>query len=469
MKWWPTAMYCCTHAAVMANLILDGENLGFHGFMVQLRDENGSCMPGIEIGEIGPKINAESTNIGFSRFTHVRVPRFNLFARAQQLTPDGKYIKPASKALSKFKYISMMQIRVEFVSASYDFLAKAATIAIRYSCVRKQGYKRNDRPEEGENVVLDYQMQQYRLFKALSLAYMFYWNARYIRDYLGRIQQGMMEGDEKASEEVPELHATLCGFKVFAAVTAQANMEELRRVRGGKPATGMAAYLVGKPLTLPKVGEAAFPGFRGPTGRKLLVELLQDRARRLAVKLEGAFTAAEQLQPGRTFEEALNCCAVSAWRAAEAHAFYAFAANNLSSLQAYVKDPSVGKALERLFELMALQVISEKGADFAGVLGEPHFDLILKSIEELLAEIRPDAVALVDGFGYLDRHLHSTLGLYDGNVYEAIYEEAKKSPLNQSETMLGWEQLAKIVDLGMLRDGRKEQHAGVSVSSASRL
>lgn len=167
LKWWPTGMYCCTHAAVMANLYLDGKNLGFHGFMVQLRDDKGSCLPGIEIGEIGPKINPGHTNIGYARFTHVRIPLFNMFARAQQVTPGGEYVRPASKAVSKFKYISMMQIRVEFVSMSFHELAKAATIAIRYSCVRQQGYKTNEKPEDGEFVVLDYKMQQYRLFKGL--------------------------------------------------------------------------------------------------------------------------------------------------------------------------------------------------------------------------------------------------------------------------------------------------------------
>merc|ERR1719408_1148855 len=34
MKWWPTGMHLSTHAAVFANLIIDGKNYGFHGFMV---------------------------------------------------------------------------------------------------------------------------------------------------------------------------------------------------------------------------------------------------------------------------------------------------------------------------------------------------------------------------------------------------------------------------------------------------
>lgn len=47
-----------------------------------------------------------------------------------------------------------------------------------------------------------------------------------------------------------------------------------------------------------------------------------------------------------------------------------------------------------------------------------------------MALIRPNAVGIVDGFGIRDEVLGSTLGAYDGNVYERLFEEASKSPLN---------------------------------------
>ena len=61
-------------------------------------------------------------------------------------------------------------------------LPPAILSASSYSAVRKQGFQdttsaltKNGSPE---NVVLDYQMQQYRIFKALSLAYCLLWNKR---------------------------------------------------------------------------------------------------------------------------------------------------------------------------------------------------------------------------------------------------------------------------------------------------
>lgn len=52
-------------------------------------------------------------------------------------------------------------------------------------------------------------------------------------------------------------------------------------------------------------------------------------------------------------------------------------------------------------------------------------------LEICLAKIRPNAVGIVDGFDIPDKILCSALGAYDGNVYERLFAEAQKSPLNQ--------------------------------------
>lgn len=52
---------------------------------------------------------------------------------------------------------------------------------------------------------------------------------------------------------------------------------------------------------------------------------------------------------------------------------------------------------------------------------------------QLLAEVRPNAVAFVDAFDYPDEVLQSCLGRYDGQVYQALYDYAKSSPMNEKE------------------------------------
>jgi acyl-CoA oxidase len=51
--------------------------------------------------------------------------------------------------------------------------------------------------------------------------------------------------------------------------------------------------------------------------------------------------------------------------------------------------------------------------------------------EGLYKFFRTAAIGIVDGFDFSDQQLASTLGSYDGNVYENIFREAQKSPLNQ--------------------------------------
>merc|ERR1712000_524546 len=99
--------------------------------------------------------------------------------------------------------------------------------------------------------------------------------------------------------------------------------------------------------------------------------------------------------------------------------------------------------------------LRERSGTFTGLLRDEHLDLALARINELLDEIRPDCVGLSDGFGFTDEQLKSTLGRFDGCVYEAVYQEAKKSPLNQAAQMVGWEHLSKILDLDFLREGMR--------------
>lgn len=511
LKWWPTGMYVCTHGVVFAQLIIGGKNYGMHGFMVQFRDDEGRLMPGVEVGEMGPKINADNTNIGYARFTYVRVPRFNMFARYQQVTREGEYVAPP-RNLSKFRYISMMSIRMLIVEWSYRDLAKAATIAIRYSCVRRQGFKDTtvDDPmgtNVGENFVIDYKVQQYRLFKALATSYCFFWSAKYVESYLGRIQKTVTMGTDAerdvAAAEMPELHATLSGLKVWATLWAHIGIEDCRKACGGQgylrssgicdltcnfaePATvegeqvilslQVARFLIkaagdldaGRPLVgsieylkepvlgrLQGLGSAA--DWRHGATEKLLA-LMKDRAKRYALKLATAFRAASA--QGMSFDAALNSVAVLAYKSAECHSAFVMFRNNFLGLQEQCKDGAIKAALVRLLDLGMLIMLRESAGDWVGSLTEEQVDAMSARINELLDEVRPDCVGLVDGFGCSDDELQSTLGRFDGNVYEAIYGEALLSPLNASPRMVGWDQLGRVIDKDFLRAGMREQRAG---------
>lgn len=54
-------------------------------------------------------------------------------------------------------------------------------------------------------------------------------------------------------------------------------------------------------------------------------------------------------------------------------------------------------------------------------------------LEAALKKFRNNAIGIVDGFDIPDAVLGSTLGAYDGNVYERLLDAAKSSPLNQED------------------------------------
>ena len=68
IKWWPGALgVLSNHAVLYARLVVAGEDLGVHNFLVQLRDlETHAPLPGVEVGDIGPKWGTNGNDNGVS-------------------------------------------------------------------------------------------------------------------------------------------------------------------------------------------------------------------------------------------------------------------------------------------------------------------------------------------------------------------------------------------------------------------
>ncbi|CAG8729437.1 6470_t:CDS:2, partial [Acaulospora morrowiae] len=163
-KWWIGGLgRTANHAVVMARLITNNKDYGTHPFMVQIRDlKTHEPLPGITIGDIGPKFGYNATDNGFILFDHVRVPRLNMLSKYSQVVKGtGEYIKPPN---DKLLYGTMVLIRAAIILNVRLVLARAATIAVRYSAVRRQ-FVDKDEPKRLNNgtiietPVLDYKMQ----------------------------------------------------------------------------------------------------------------------------------------------------------------------------------------------------------------------------------------------------------------------------------------------------------------------
>lgn len=508
LKWWPGCFsVLATHAIVYARLIIKGKDHGIHEFMVQLRDENHLPMDGIEIGDIGPKAGYQLVDNGYCRFTHVRVPRGNMLNRYQTVTRTGEYVKTkklkdqsaeSAKASSKLKYIVMIATRVRMVGGSASSLAKATTIAIRYSAVREQGFKntRENSLASGENAVLNYKVQQYRLFKALSMSYAFFFVAKHITSILNDFQAGLAKSGDLS--QLPELHATAAALKAFCTNIAGDQIEECRRCCGGHGcslSSGIAKLHVdyisiapiaeGDKIILalqtarfllrsaqaaeknqPLIGQVQYlardlspPNFDDLDDLDGLVHAFAFRAKRSVGYAAQDF--AERLAAGDAFDEAWNACAVGLVKCAEHHAFYVMLSDFALAIEKAPNQPVRG-VLRELALHFALVQIRENGADWTGVISAQQIRGVDKAIGELLDSIRPNAVSLVDAWDFSDNELQSAIGRADGNVYEALYDYAKKSPFSQPEYVQSVfaDHLKDAIDRDYLREGRSKQRAG---------
>lgn len=78
-----------------------------------------------------------------------------------------------------------------------------------------------------------------------------------------------------------------------------------------------------------------------------------------------------------------------------------------------------------------------------GYLNKSQADAIHGEVQQLLREVRPDAVALVDAFGLDDYYLNSALGAYDGDVYTRLFNWVQSAPMNKSDQGPGYDDLLR--------------------------
>ena len=90
--------------------------------------------------------------------------------------------------------------------------------------------------------------------------------------------------------------------------------------------------------------------------------------------------------------------------------------------------------MHKLFRLYALHTLEREASEFFSSSAVTVRQIQLartKAVMKLLEEIRPHAVRLVDAWKIPDWQLDSSLGRYDGKVYEDMFRRASElNPLN---------------------------------------
>ncbi|XP_069823070.1 peroxisomal acyl-coenzyme A oxidase 2 isoform X2 [Dendropsophus ebraccatus] len=466
-KWWPGDLgKTCTHAVVLAQLYSNGKKYGMHPFIVQIRSlEDHTPLPGIFVGDIGPKMSFEHIDNGFVMMRNIRIPKENMLSRYSQVLPDGSYVKSGS---DKINYFTMINVRVSMMSREVlEPLMKACTIAVRYSAVRRQSELK---PGDREPKILDYQTQQQKLLPLVATCYSIRFMAKYLENFYNNVYS---EIREENFDSLPELHALAAGVKAYVTEICSNGVEICRKACGGhgyslysgipslytKVAASctyegentvlhlqVARFLMkcfagaqsGRPLPA-SIGYLSSPATSGCQARtpgdflnpEVYLKAYQYRAYSLISS--AANKLQKLLQSGAEQYLAWNSTSVELVKASIAHTHFLTVKIFIDVLNSLSNPPEIKAVLKRLCDLYALHGIFTSAGDFLqhGHLSGKQLDLATTAYLGLLAELRKDAVLLVDAFDYTDEELLSALGTYDGNVYHNLLEWAQKNPDNK--------------------------------------
>jgi len=185
-----------------------------------------------------------------------------------------------------------------------------------------------------------------------------------------------------------------------------------------------------------------------------LYELFKHRALITVYKVERDLSERAS-KVGASFDEEWNRSALELLNAVRAHCFY-FLFTNFRLVIDRETDVPVKNALTRLCALYATSNMLDEPS-WIGFLDRQQTKRAKDTVSRLLDEIRPDLVPLVDAFDYSDTVLNSVIGRHDGNVYEALYESARRSPLNKVDPFDGYkEYLQPHLDIELLTEGAKK-------------
>lgn len=463
IKWWPGGLgKTANFAIVLAQLHHEGIHRGLHPFIVQIRDlETHHPLPGIEVGEIGPKMGFKAADNGYLRLTNVVIPRTHMLMKNATIDEDGNY--QATQETSKLNLGTMLFVRVIVIDMISYNVSKAATIATRYSAIRCQGPNPDadeSEPKTREMKILDYSAQMYKLLPAIALGQGF--KAVFV-SLMTSFKNTTESVSKRADfEMIPMLHAMSSGLKALTTELSSAAIEVCRMACGGQGfllASGLPRIYANTVAACTYEGENTILYLQTA---KYLYKLLTERRNQYASLDEEAsssvgyliaqqspsigdiFSGEEQKfdchslcrlfmaaayyrvhrsvakvhekmkVEGFSFEKAWIRSQIELIKGAKSHLiFYFLTKYHEWTLRAQTYDTKVFQVISKLCQFYLLHLIRENEGNFLAV-GIPlsYIENSASLMEELMHQLRPDLIPLVDAFDIHDMVLMSAIGKF---------------------------------------------------------
>ena len=469
-KWWSGGLgVACTHALVVARLKIKGQDYGPHAFLVPIRDRRThEPFAGIEVGDIGPKMALAAADNGFLRFDSYRISKECMLNRFARVSETGEY-EILDPGAIKILYLSLIRARSNLVFDAWYPLTMALTISIRYSLIREQ-FPDPDNPKK-EKKILDYQIQQFKLFRVLARLYSLIFFRPYLRAQYAQAEQKLNAGDDS---DLAYLHCIASLYKSYTTYGVVEGIEEARRSCGGHgfmmlsglpslyteylPAitydgdnsilTLQAARyfmsLLRKPREMPedlRFFSETSKILKGEVGTAEFHQQCFDTAARNKFR---RLVAREQVliaQGGvreKIWNSDLQIEAVEACEAVYYSSVHRFFVRGISEIQ----DGKIREVIETLRQIFATSELERFHGEL--VRAGMKIDMIqgLKDVQlEAYEKIRPNALGLIEVFEISDEALNSVIAKKDGLIYQNMIRTSKYlNPLNKEKVFPGIKQ-----------------------------
>ena len=459
-------------AAVFAQLIVagegaePGESRGVHALLVPIRDDRGRVCDGVRIEDCGHKLGLNGVDNGRIWFDEVRVPRDALLDRYAQVSEDGVYFSPIENPNRRFFTMlgTLIQGRVSIGGGSISATKVAQAIAIRHGDRRRQfGPPDSDQ----EALLLDYRAHQRRLLPGLAKTFALHFAQQELIAELDRA----FTTEDYPERDRRELETRAAGLKALASWHAVETIQACRECCGGagylaenrfaelRADTDVFTTFEGdNTILLQLVAKSLLTDFRDDFGELNPIETVgfvvgqvyETVVERSAVR-ELVQRLTDDLVPGREDEHDLldreyqlnligwreehmisgvarrlkrgidagedafdvfNACQDHVIATARAHV-ERDVMESFARAVAACEDEALRTTLDRLCNLYALATIEADRAWFQehGRISSTRAKAVTRAVNTLCGEIRPDAAALVDGFGIPDALIRAPIAV----------------------------------------------------------
>jgi len=433
-------------ATVFAQLEVSGERHGVHAFLVPIRGDDGEPLPGVGIGDCGPKMGLDGVDNGRLTFDRVRIPRENLLDRFGRVGADGGYESPIASPTRRFFTMlgTLVGGRITVAQVGLSAAKVALAIAVRYGDRRRQFGPQG----EPETRLLDYRTHQRRLLPRLARSYALDFALEQLAErYLAAPVDDRRDVEALAAglKALATWHATdtiqtcreACGGNGYLAVNRFADLKAdsdvfttfegdntvLLQLLAKSLLTGykkqfhdmgvfgMLRYVAGRAAEVVGEWNPLNPGYDEDElrDRELQLKLLRWRsdhllaavARRLKKRLDGGVEPAEAIH--QVQDHLVNT--------AKAHVERVVAERFAEAVE------RAERGLQQVLAPLAdLHLLSRIEADRGFFLAHGAFDAatgkrVRKVVNRLCGELRPQAVHLADAFGIPDDVLRAPIAV----------------------------------------------------------